>query len=149
MKEELYDTLLSRQSFDWITDWSWKAKGGMEKEPSEKVKKELSRFKPSHPVLLYRGTKDTIANENKKKYRSFSYQRGYAESIAEVGDFHIEDGNEGCVIEQTVSPEDILVDITKIPNYKKYFTNEVIVRGGLEKKYHESGGWIKCEHCGK
>ena len=112
------DTGLSEEAFLWLDAWSWDA--SFHKYPSIEIIKEFSKYKPNSSVILYRGTTSTDTEEKQKRLLSFTYEKGMAEAI-------IDDEPAGRVIELKISLNKILVDVTKIPKYKKYFINEVIV----------------------
>ncbi|RLC34488.1 MAG: hypothetical protein DRZ76_02605, partial [Candidatus Nealsonbacteria bacterium] len=82
------------------------------------IEKELSKFKPQKPVRLYRAQK---IGSMRKGFTSWTHNRELAEAIAE----HQKGYN---VISKIIKPEDILVDLTKVPEGNEHFLDEVIVK---------------------
>ena len=105
---------ISDSAKKFLDDWTWtKNKAILTPE----IEKELSKYKPTESVLLYRA--EEIGTQ--KPLQSWTYEKGFAETIVD------ENPNKYKLISKKVNPEDILVDFTKLPNAEDYI-NEVIVK---------------------
>lgn len=147
--EEIRKTGLSKEAFVFLHNWSWSKKfwedeNGKFKMPSipKEIERELSKFKPTESVVLYRGTKNSCEDEAKRPFKSYTYKQNYAEAVAGIGEYAEEDnkGGNGRVTEEEISPDRIIVDFTKIPHFEDYFTDEVIVK--KKNVQYSSGGKI-------
>jgi phosphatidylserine decarboxylase len=111
---------ISDESKKWLLGWAWKKE--MNTRPPQKVIDEFAKFKPDKPVKLYRGViHGDEKNEDKKEMRSYTYEKGYAMAVANVDHPDNENFDDsdpkgaGTLEEREVSPDEILIDTTKIP----------------------------------
>ena len=96
------------------------------------IEKELSRYRPEKPVKLYRAKKIGVG---RKPLESWTYEEGMAKAM--IGEPVEEFGprKPGMeVISKIIKPEEILVDISKLPEdlRKELIQSEVIVKGTKE-----------------
>lgn len=118
-----YDRRLSKETLAWLRTWTWDWSKGSP-VPSPKVIRELAPYRPKHPVKLYRFESDPAQAKN-KAMRSFTYERGMVEFMAETDE---QEGGRGVVIEMRVDPKFILVDMTLLPpGLQPEVLNEVVV----------------------
>lgn len=115
----------------WADDWNNADKPTI---PSKKTVDELSQYKPTEPLTLYRGISNGKANEKelfatKTGYESWTTSKSVAKNYA---------GKDGTVLEETVDPENILVQWSKLPSWIKSVNGdsekEVIVKAGVYGK---------------
>lgn len=125
--------MLSKKTKDRLDKWVWKKEflSSIVSVPSDVEEEELSIYKPDIPVKLYRGLSFEQVEEgleDKKLLTSFTYEKALAEVIANISDSLYYDPSvfSGEVISRIVSPEEILVDFTQLPDSENYL-NEVIV----------------------
>jgi len=89
------------------------------------VEEQLSKYKPEKPVTLYRGKDPQYEN---REYSSWTYDKSVAERFANK----VKDGK-GIVESQSITPEEISVDFTMLPErllqkYTAGMESEVIVK---------------------
>jgi hypothetical protein len=95
--------------------------------PPEDVVKTLSKFKPDKPITLYRGVQSGGSVED-----AMSIKTGYESWTTSINNAKNYAKKDGKVLTREFSPNDILVDYSKLP--KDYFDingnveNEVIVK---------------------
>jgi len=92
-----------------------------------KIERELSKYKPTKSVKLYRAQK---IGDKLNRYTSWTYKKEMALSMIgmPVKDFGPRKKNQE-VISKTISPKDILLDFTKLPEkVRKNYLNEIIVK---------------------
>lgn len=111
----------------WLDRWVWaEKKGEIPLIPLKEVVEYLSRFKPKHPVLLYRcQLKDEPPG---KVLVSYTHNKEMAESMAETN--RELTGKEHIVVTDVISPKKILVDFTMLPEYPEEYIDEVVVIRG-------------------
>jgi hypothetical protein len=135
---------LSATTKDWLENkWMW-GEGEVPREVPDDIRKELEPYKPLNSVKLYRGIPhNQIENEQFKKIKSYTYERGMAESIAGTGWYRDEDTPEGIVEKRIVSPDEIILDFTKIPEWEKTYVNEVIVVSSIKDKLNKKANELE------
>lgn len=75
-------------------------------ELSSKVENELSKYKPTEPILLYRGIpKEDIKKQGELIYQSWTHDKSIAEDIA---------GKDGLVLKKIIKPADIILDTKRM-----------------------------------
>src|SRR4030042_3633512 len=99
----------------FLEEWTFTKHANLTPE----IEQELSKYRPEQPVKLYRANK--IGTN--RPLQSWTYEKGLADAIVEY-----EKGYE--LLERVVKPEEILVDISKLPAglKGKFIESEVIVR---------------------
>lgn len=100
---------LSREAIQWLKAWSFSHNPP---RLTTELIREFTRFRPSHPVKLYRFEK-APEDAHKKQLRSFTYERGMVEFMAETD---AQEGGHGEILEEIVTPSRILVDLTRLPS---------------------------------
>jgi hypothetical protein len=112
---------LSPAAIAWLHQCSF---SDMTKPPTPEVVAELSKYRPRSAVRLYR-FEATPETARLKKLRSFTYEQGMVEFMAETDE---QQGGHGEIVVEMVYPSRILVDMTKLPSaIKEGLLNEVIV----------------------
>ena len=143
-KIEKLDIKLSKKTDEWLYEYI-SGKLNM-KTPDDDIIKELEQFRPNKPIKIYKGIEevqlryyDTGETEFKvgdvlESYfsRPFSWTRNILIARTFVDDYP---SSTPFVISMTINPDDVLVDVQKLPN-KYYHTNqrEIITLPG-EYKY--------------
>lgn len=117
---------LSFSTIAWLYKWSQFAVGTVD----DKTKNELSRFKPTSAVMLYRGVvvrkTESVSSSVEKMYTSltsWSHDK-------EIASFHAErftQGNTGIILSALIQPSQILVDFTMLPEELQTEEKEVVI----------------------
>lgn len=123
---------LSERTKKWITKWLW---GEPSKDikliPSEEIIKEILKFKPTNPVMLYRVAP---IKELPKQLVSYTYSKEYADVMVENAEI---EKKKVKLIKRLVYPKEILVDFTRLPlkiQEELETVNEVVVARGKMKE---------------
>jgi hypothetical protein len=96
--------LISKEAEKWASGWIG-LKEDLTTKITPQIEKELSQFKPTKPVKLYRGVSPDAPKN--APFSSWSYNREAAEMHA---------GDEGKVISRIVKPKEILTDFSEMPS---------------------------------
>jgi len=128
---EKYD-YISEKTHSFLINWCWNEtnlrfyqKHGLNAIDNDIIK-ELSQWKPKSPVKLYRAVCNK-KNETKYKNKLKSYFKTLEAAQMTLEDMNCEKTN-GYIQTITANPNNILVDMTLIPNYNNLdLIDEVIV----------------------
>ena len=129
---EKYD-YISEKTHSFLVNWTWNSYNlhfhqthGLQSIDDDIIN-ELSQWKPSTPVKLYRVICDNSENEKYKTNKLKSYFKTLEEAKSILSDMGCEKTG-GFIDSKIFTPDQILVDITMIPNYSDLdLIDEVIV----------------------
>jgi len=127
------EEFVNSKTKDWSSNWILNS--GKSSPPPFEVISKLSEFKPSEPVTLYRGIKSDSPENFRSGIQAWTKDKSVAEEFAKG--LNMKGSKPGRVISRVFSPDDIITDISKIPdNYINDFVpkdfrseGEILVKG--------------------
>ena len=107
------NSTISPKTLKWLEMWTWKWKPTEGPPiPTPQIIKELSKFRPSKPVKLHRAEYVTKPSFS-MPLKSYTHNREMASWMVEASEFPSQPARK--LMSKLVKPEDILVDMSKIP----------------------------------
>ena len=108
----------SKKLLNWVDQWTWdKQKPNL----TAALRKEMSCYRPTNPVLLYRSQHIT---SKPQPYQSWSHDKDMVKAMT----FDFAERGKSMMMTRYVKPEEILMDFTLLPKkYRGDLLNEVLV----------------------
>jgi len=115
------------KTVEWVEDWvnRYENKKIYNVDVPESIQKTIGKYKSNEPITLYRGLDPS---KEDGVFTSWTYDKKVADRFA-----NRIDGGKGTVITKTFTPDEVIVDFTKVPDNllakaTKLHEQEVIVR---------------------
>ena len=124
---------ISQDTKDWFDNWvNVESNDFRINPPSQKVVEELSKYKPTKPIKVYRAVpnESDVAESYADSMSSMTGYDSWTKSLKVAKEFASTRG--GKVISKTVNPEDVLVDFDLLP--KDQIDEMLGIFGNTEKE---------------